>query len=231
MTQKLKAATLAARQKLISLKSKISSYAGKPTDTTVPAFLTALQQHLKKATAGPSVAYKNITLGQCVLAEKNLSNFLSELQAQTAELTSLLAAISPELNAADAVEKIVREVAKGKEDYEKRLLSAIDTVAVVHAKAEALLSDDQAGAGASQATQQTIAPRYVAREGCPCTLEAEASPHRVRDLVGEPAGLVVSMLDRRLSTQQGLGRTGQVTFIQRLARQARGKDRLEQRKF
>ena len=175
-SDELKAATLAARQKLISLKSKISSYTGKPTDTTVPAFLTAIQQHLEKATAGPSTAYKNITLGQCVLAEKNLSNFLSELQAQTAELTSLLAAISPELNAADAVEKIVREVAKGREDYEKRILSAIDTVASVHAKAEALLSDDQAGAWASQATQQTIAPRYVVREGCPGILEAEASP-------------------------------------------------------
>ena len=175
-TDELKKATLEARQKLISLKSKISSYPGKPTDTTLPAFLSALQQYLEKATAGPSIAYKNITLGQCVLAEKNLSNFLSELQAQAAEVTSLLAAISPELNAADAVKKIAREVAKGKEDYEKRLLSAIDTVAVMHAKAEALLSDDQAGAGANQATQQTIAPRYVAREGCPGTLEAEASP-------------------------------------------------------
>ena len=71
-SDELNEATLAARQKLISLKSKISSYAGKPTDTTVPAFLTALQQHLEKATAGPSIAYKNITLGQCVLAEKNL---------------------------------------------------------------------------------------------------------------------------------------------------------------
>ena len=115
-SEELKASALAARQKLISLKSKISSYAGKPTDTTTPDFLTALQQHLEKATAGPSVAYKNIPLPQCILAEKNLSDFMSELQAQAAELPSLLAAISPDINAADAVEKVATEVKKGKED-------------------------------------------------------------------------------------------------------------------
>ena len=101
-SDELNASSISARQQLISLK-----------------------RHLDKATAGSSAAYRNITLGQCVLAETTLSNFISNLQAQTAELTSLLAAISPELNPADAVEKIVREVVTAKEQYEKRLLLAI----------------------------------------------------------------------------------------------------------
>ena len=175
-SDELKASIIAARQQLISLKSKISSYAGKPVDTTIPTFLSSLQEHLDKATTGPSAAYRNITLGQCVLAETTLSNFISDLQAQTAELTSLLAAIPPELNPADAVEKIVREVVTAKEQYEKRLLTAIDTVAKVHANAEALLSDSQEGGNSSPATQLPAGPRYVAREGCPGTLETEASP-------------------------------------------------------
>ena len=175
-SDELKTSIIAARQQLISLKSKISSYAGKPADTTIPTFLTSLQEHLDKATAGPSAAYRNIALGQCVLAETTLSNFISNLQAQTAELTSLLAAIPPELNQADSVEKIVREGVTAKEQYEKRLLTTIDTVASVHSKAEALLSDSQEGTIASQTTHQPVSPRYVAREGCPGNLEAEASP-------------------------------------------------------
>ena len=175
-SDELKTSIVAARQQLISLKSKISSYAGKPADTTIPTFLSSLQENLTKATSESSAAYRNITLGQCVLAETTLSTFVSNLQAYTAELTSLLAAIPPELNPADAVEKIVREVITAKEQYEKRLLSAIDTVAKVHASAEALLNDNQEGGNSSPATQLPTAPRYVAREGCPGTLEAEASP-------------------------------------------------------
>ena len=52
----LKTSVTATRQKLISLKREISSFAGKPGDTTAPEFLTALNQHLEKAVAGPSVA-------------------------------------------------------------------------------------------------------------------------------------------------------------------------------
>ena len=108
-------------------------------------------------------AYKNITGGQCILAERALGNFLSDLQALAAELISLLSAISPGLNPADAVEKVIRECKKGKEDYEQKLLAALDAVAVVHAKADNILVEELPGAAAGPAAPQPMAPRYVAR--------------------------------------------------------------------